>query len=1278
MPCTLEQIIEYFHLADTDESALNTRNSLQAEHANKIQKQEESPRVMSSPVLAKRPGDAGRKRGVVSVGTRDAHDEALPRCSKTPPSWSDKSRDVQLGRAASKSWAGTQLRSAGGSGVSGGGKLERMTSRGGLGSHTVIKEKVIAKKKKPKTAVSASASGKRVTGLVTSTSSQSRVRVEEAREGQTVALGVAPQVFGQSVASKHGKADLDELQSVTARDKPLNKEAGLQARGGHISSSRQVNSRSADWSKSQSGPPAHADRHLSTPARCKVATVLVPETPETKANGKNAAGANTSRVPPRMATLPAVTKFAQESSAVFSSSCLAAQPPAVVSEFESIFALNTIRSMYATEESEGQSPAGGLAAMLSSKQSRNASPIRKVGLFSASTSQNLDSDIPPGTCRELQGKDASRMECKLDAVFLESGSGHECSQQQRVAKAERLMGKPAHGAAIRASASSAKETQQNEVAEADPGDGGAFEYYRYEIGDWALVSTKHIHCKKGKACLTKKAFPSQSSVIGPFEVVDVKTNRSPSNNLLQHRFKLRVPKLIKFEPVFLDPCALQLFKTKAQTLSEPIQTRVQNKLRSENLEDCVVIDHVLDVQVLPVHKDKGPPALKKHALVAWQGEFPEEEKFTWEPLDRNLVHGRVSEKHDAVMDFATRQKAGFTPSKAPCHLSEADGFMAVANGSPGQRIDPRDAQIAGKEEGTGVEMQAAAAKMFKSNTRQPMAGASDGPSVQPICLRPRLMSDHLVSSTRLSGSSATLEPEGPRGAATPKGMPLPAIDDVKQRRRPKRETSPDRDDGKAFCKQQCSDSSRRTSVRAAAIVPACAIPSAREEPASLVRGRDSREQRAQKHCDSRLEDAQQLPNARNISAEANSNMDPSVDGSTSARVCPGLRPRRQLEKPPRALTCNASRTCRTEGARFREDNKLMEIDEHGKCGKRRREEGQAPEATSRQDVDGPSPSKRRALQVGDPVFAWYPAGTESGWYAATISARLTEASRFEVAWEDGDDQNRIVSGHRIRHRDLIAPLACKSRQEATGGKKHGASVLEVQPQSEACGKTAGDEGDRDDAEVCGGGREARARVPAVRFRPGRNTQYAFTFSKLEVKEEVEERVTDALEHVVAFAHAARAAFDVGDLVLVSTADESVLRTLGNGRTEPFGAQALTKFVGPFEVLSFSPPGRYKLKMPRGRGAKLPRDGDVCDGDIGIDGDEFDAGALTLFRSADEHKALRAQRQQRARGRGGRAGAADVCHVDFVLDRRKMMKNGKSKGLHALVAWQGVWFGVVCG
>jgi len=200
-----------------------------------------------------------------------------------------------------------------------------------------------------------------------------------------------------------------------------------------------------------------------------------------------------------------------------------------------------------------------------------------------------------------------------------------------------------------------------------------------------------------------------------------------------------------------------------------------------------------------------------------------------------------------------------------------------------------------------------------------------------------------------------------------------------------------------------------------------------------------------------------------------------------------------------------------------------------------------------------------------------------------------------------------------------------------------------------------------------GEREPRARAVAVRFRPGPDNTY------VKVKREAPDGVDDAVAATPAppAPSTPRTAFGVGDLVLISTAADSVRRTLANGRTEPFHLQAATKFVGPFEVLAG--PGRagrgYKLKIPRGKNAKLAPDSDVCDGDIGIEGDLFEAAALTMFRNAEEQEAVQMQRRQ-AKGRGSKSMGQHVCTVDFVLDRRMLKKNGKAKKPHALVAWQG--------
>ena len=103
------------------------------------------------------------------------------------------------------------------------------------------------------------------------------------------------------------------------------------------------------------------------------------------------------------------------------------------------------------------------------------------------------------------------------------------------------------------------------------------------------------------------------------------SNSASSHGKYAHFYKLKLPQLhVKLDTPFVHGSALQLFMNKVDKLSLPKTAITRNINNFGENQGVFIVEWVLDMEERQV-EDK----MKNYALVAWEGEHPENEKYTW-------------------------------------------------------------------------------------------------------------------------------------------------------------------------------------------------------------------------------------------------------------------------------------------------------------------------------------------------------------------------------------------------------------------------------------------------------------------------------------------------------------------------------------------------------------------------------------------------------------------------------------------------------------------------
>ena len=238
------------------------------------------------------------------------------RSSKTPceTSWHDPLRPAILNRAASHSAVASNR----GAPNAKGSKLgQRKVTRLGLGSNS-IKERTIGNKKKASKGVTtgqrsksgSSALGHRADSKRVPVATSTRERRERGSQDHNGPISSS----SHQVLADSGFATRQQLDSVSLlanRQQPA-AVGNARARAFELMSAQGAAAGSAhegSTPRDNQPVPTDANQLLSTPARCKVARVVVPETPETKTGRASAPDTSCTKKPPRMPALPLVDKF---------------------------------------------------------------------------------------------------------------------------------------------------------------------------------------------------------------------------------------------------------------------------------------------------------------------------------------------------------------------------------------------------------------------------------------------------------------------------------------------------------------------------------------------------------------------------------------------------------------------------------------------------------------------------------------------------------------------------------------------------------------------------------------------------------------------------------------------------------------------------------------------------------------------------------------------------------------------------------------------------------
>ena len=665
LPRTLEQIVDNFGLSVEEDEPANERPFGAAAAARLAASHEVE--AVPTPVYGKRSAESARS-------------------SAGDPSWPHSPGHANSSRVASRSGIAasdrTQSLSRRGAPVVKGSKLgQRKVTRMGLGSNS-IKERTIGNKKK---ASKGAASGQRSkfgsSALGIRTGSHRLLAAAGKKERKESAPQYQAGMTSSSLNHAFGDQDAGTASSQHLHPLPLLAGGRQTAAVGNAHARAFLptgaQGGAAGSSHSHHGGTARDSQHvtagesqlLSTPARCKVATVVVPETPEAK-TGNARAQDTSAKKPPRMTALPPVDKF--EDSMASRTSAL----PPRMADLEA--------SMQANPQAGNVEPAAVHTAVDANNTRILAKRRGAVGRAKASGESASPADLTGGRASST-GTTGSA----LDRV---SPSSDE--------RGELEVGDDGDGGRWE------EEEGEEEQAQERRDDQPAVKFYKYQPGDLVLVSTEHVErkVKRGKRKYRycdryphgPCTYKSIAKVIGPFEVVEAREqSRVP-------KYKLKVPAKLHLVSSWVEASSLQIFRARAELLSAPCKTRNMAAAENEELKmaekECYnIVEWVLDIQERVVADEK---KAVQQALVAWKGDYPEDgpdPKYTWEKIvpRKEITEEGIPHINEEVKAFNERQKAEWAPSVAsrsppediealPTVASEGDGqtFVDRSHGKP--------------------------------------------------------------------------------------------------------------------------------------------------------------------------------------------------------------------------------------------------------------------------------------------------------------------------------------------------------------------------------------------------------------------------------------------------------------------------------------------------------------------------------------------------------------------------------------------------------------------
>ena len=1279
LPRTLENLVEYFGLSVEEEAgAISSSSVVQTEQEVLMQQQPQqgSSARSSTPHLT---ASGGGALSALSAGTS----------SRTPQSWSDRSRDVSnLSRAkssmsrqqssSSAARAGARSGNGGRSSVMGNMLVEKKNSRGVLGSGR-MQEMLIPKQRKPQKSVR-SGSG----------ATSSSVRGNKGSDVKNI---------NTKSHAKNGNA----MKGTVAKSNEMKSNARQSTESLHV--------------------PTNSHQLLSTPARCKVATILVPETPETKMADK-AAPSSSDKRPPRMSALPPVEMFDSISSSTSTSAVAAAA--AAVSTSCDVVQTRSVRTGLHTHTQRTPELLGYPKSPLH-VTSEHESPPRMGGLFCAEVHVAAEASAVHGAVKvegvreQVTRRGAGRIQVQPDKTS--AGKGGSCasdsvnekdSQLKQVIKGEKnrisehkeyksmpvviaAANSAATGAATRPttrggkssvllsckshSASNEHNDSRNEVEV--PGDedderdeedveeeemkteagacksgavregegaAGDMPFYKYAVGDLVLVSTEHVMRKMGKKKKELYSVKSEAQVVGPFKVLLV-TEDAGKRDIVSGsvcKYKLNAPAVMCFASNAVDASMLSLYKTKDEVLSAQPRPLAPPGVFYTEL--------VLDVEMRPDAFDG--KVFKRHALVEWQGDHCEEEKYSWEPIESPHLAGTPKKNEGLILEsnvdlrhFQSRQKVAWAPSLATTCNAPSNSATSTAT---------------------------------------------------PICtpardLRSKMCLDHARAERASRGGMVAIEAvvkqeEAVAGAATRRG-----------------------------CRANLSETA----------VPSLVVSSGREVCKRQASATHTDEETQQKRL--RSDDARPRIDSAQATCSASTSA-PSYDSVQDAgdRVytasAPASRRSRVVRESTGGIETKAPLPANGSGAK------------------------QAGVQIKREKVNVQNEANKEAAQdaaaihnfeVGQTVWALFegmgPADKDKDWYAASITQKLDD-SKFLLDWVDGDMTERTKHASQMEPwTDMTPKKKVVQRQESVQKVVLTGSAMQCKANSSAGQCTAAVE---NDAHAVDQGveaavfeaRDVRKRCAPLHFKPGgcsmSATLGASSTSKVHVKEEPHHAATHDvhasispahamgapesaaeapangeryskraragearkldLDHVplahLDCAHPTAAVLHEGDLVLLRTLHLKSHLTpspmKAKAHSEPAGVNfSGTPYIGPFKVLQgvgkraggggdvgrAGVHAKYRLEIPRGNGKK----GVHNNGDLGVDGDDFEVGMLTLFRTCAEWHAtlaenLEVQKEERRLG----VLTEDLNVIDFVLGTRMMRVKDGTERPCALIAWRG--------
>jgi hypothetical protein len=530
-------------------------------------------------------------------------------------------------------------------GARGGGqesKWRPKSNRLSLGSK-YFKEMPLPKKKKcQKTSASGSSPGKSRPTLIGARKntktllgmSRGEVELEEGLREDTPKMrenkDVEPNYVDVGSSSHHPARNADAAACLYMHDNRSHSLVQVN-RSAADSSSAEANQQSQ--SPKQTGEmESSVPQLLSTPARCKNATVLVPETPETKLTGK---GIATTKRPPLISRLPPVEKFARISNL---------EQPCVGPDSEVQVLCDTLAQSQSSAIADCIDPSDESSGMSQVHEGYAASPAR-AGAASSPDSLRMSSSTAPS--RGIKNGKSSQ-----------GGKGGKENMTKGGGDSVVYAGIAADGDGLTGASAGVHSTTLEDALHVELPNAAlrrnSEEYYVYEQGDFVLVSTEFL---VRKTC--KHTGHKASWVIGPFEVVKVEGNSSSGNGGSPHRYELNVPKVLRENFVsefsFLDASMLKLHLTRAQALP------AMNLARPTGTND---IQWILDVEDR-ISGDK--TYIERYALVAWEGIYLESDKYTWElvkPGKNNNGEHDIYDDNVCVVDFYRRQTDPWTPSLA--------------------------------------------------------------------------------------------------------------------------------------------------------------------------------------------------------------------------------------------------------------------------------------------------------------------------------------------------------------------------------------------------------------------------------------------------------------------------------------------------------------------------------------------------------------------------------------------------------------------------------------